>query len=266
MKFIIGHFYQRLFLLLTLTLSYHVSLAQQGHFIKYGEIEFEKKVNIFAKLYKSGIQDKNPTKTQYLEEYKKTHPQFYTQMNKLSFSEENSFYRPVTDNRPLSAVEAHEPWIGVKNVVYQNFKTDSVFSVKNIFGEQFVIKDKKQPVLWKLTDEVREIAGFKCKRANGLILDSIYVVAFFSEDIIPAGGPDAFSGLPGMILGVALPYENVTWFATKIEINYPKAEEVSLKLPQKKKPITRKEYQSVLKKITKNWGDNKAEALKASLL
>jgi GLPGLI family protein len=48
------------------------------------------------------------------------------------------------------------------------------------------------------------IAGFNCRRANAMIMDSIYVVAFYTDEILTTGGPESFSGLPGMILGVAL--------------------------------------------------------------
>jgi GLPGLI family protein len=47
-------------------------------------------------------------------------------------------------------------------------------------------------------------------------MDSIYVVAFYTDQIPVSGGPESFTGLPGMILGIALPYEHITWFATKI--------------------------------------------------
>ncbi len=65
----------------------------------------------------------------------------------------------------------------------------------------------------------REIAGYTCRRANALVMDSIYVVAFYTEVIPVSSGPEIFSGLPGMILGVALPHENVTWFATSVKDN-----------------------------------------------
>ena len=74
---------------------------------------------------------------------------------------------------------------------------------------------------WKLTDERKVIAGFDCIRANAIIYDSIYVVAFFSEQLLPAIGPESFSGLPGMILGVSIPHEHISWFATKINITIP---------------------------------------------
>ena len=79
-----------------------------------------------------------------------------------------------------------------------------------------LVKDSIRKITWKITDEYRDVAGFSCRRANAIILDSIYVVAFYTNEIHISGGPESFRGLPGMILQVALPHENVTWKATKV--------------------------------------------------
>jgi GLPGLI family protein len=87
---------------------------------------------------------------------------------------------------------------------------------KSVFEETFLVKDSVRKIKWKITDETRDIAGYTCRRANGIMMDSIYVVAFYTTEIPLSGGPEQFSGLPGMILGAALPHENITWFATKV--------------------------------------------------
>jgi GLPGLI family protein len=65
--------------------------------------------------------------------------------------------------------------------------------------------------------DVRQIAGYECRKAIAVINDSVTVVAFYSEEILLKGGPEGFTGLPGMILGLAIPRYNTTWFATKVE-------------------------------------------------
>jgi GLPGLI family protein len=62
------------------------------------------------------------------------------------------------------------------------------------------------------------------------------VVAFYTDEIIPSGGPESFTGLPGMILGVALPHQHLTWFATKVQAI--KVSETDLPIPQKGKKTT----------------------------
>src|SRR5690606_18664546 len=116
------------------------------------------------------------------------------------------------------------------------------------------VTDKKQEILWKFTGETREIAGYPCRRASGMILDSIDVVAFVTELIVPSGGPESFSGLPGMILGLALPHENITWFATNVETTN-QLKKTSVQYPKRAKQFTRKKYEEDLQKNMKNWGE-----------
>jgi GLPGLI family protein len=103
------------------------------------------------------------------------------------------------------------------NVVYANLNTKQLISKRKVFDDIYLLKDSLRNIRWKFTDEVRDIAGYPCHRANGITLDSVYVVAFYTDKIPVSGGPELFGGLPGMILQLALPHENVSWIATKIE-------------------------------------------------
>lgn len=239
--------------------------AQYVHFGESGKIEFEKKVNMYAKL-KDKVSGNDPFMQKIYDEYRRTQPQFTTSKSTLSFSNGKSVYQFLEESKPTMSFYGDEPWVTVKNTVYRDLNTDSITSIKKVYGEDYVVKDKSTDILWKATNEVREIAGYQCKRANGLILDSIYVVAFFCEEIIPSGGPESFAGLPGMILGVALPHENVTWFATKVEINKQLLPDPPTKFPRKTKQFTRKEFEDDLQKSIKNWGKWGKDALKAFIL
>jgi GLPGLI family protein len=65
--------------------------------------------------------------------------------------------------------------------------------------------------------DVRQIAGYECRKAIAIINDTVSVVAFYTDEILLKGGPEGFTGLPGMILGLAIPRYNTTLFATKVE-------------------------------------------------
>jgi GLPGLI family protein len=84
-------------------------------------------------------------------------------------------------------------------------------------------------------------------------MDSIYVVAFYTDEIPLPGGPESFTGLPGMILGVALPHDNVTWFATKVTDTI--VPETSLKVPAKGKVVTYAGLKTTLTNVMKDWGE-----------
>ena len=95
--------------------------------------------------------------------------------------------------------------------------------------------------------------GYPCRRANGLMMDSIYVVAFYTDQIPVSGGPESFAGLPGMILEVALPHENVIWRATKVNENT--VPETAIIAPKKGKPLDNKGLLETLQSVFKNRGD-----------
>ena len=111
---------------------------------------------------------------------------------------------------------------------------------------------------------MREIAGFNCRRANAIIMDSIYVVAFYTDEILAPGGPESFSGLPGMILGVALPHEHITWFATKVEM--VPVEPAELNAPVKGKKVNNKELLETINNTFKDWGREGAFYLREIML
>src|SRR5690606_20107206 len=99
----------------------------------------------------------------------------------------------------------------------------------------------------------RTIAGFNCRKAVGIICDSVYVVAFFAEEIPVSGGPESFAGLPGMILGLVVPRLHTTWFATKLTLQ--NSTTANFPLPRKGKKTTEPELHKLLQSSMKEWGD-----------
>lgn len=226
--------------------------AQNVHFVKNGIIEFEKKSNTYA-IIKRNTKDEDASYIQALvEQYKKNNPQFKTEKSSLYFTENKSLYKWSDNSVPTSNWIAREPFVDLKNTIATNFDTQSSTTQKNVYDDLFLIKDSVRKITWKITDETREIAGYDCRRANAIIMDSIYVVAFYSDKIAVSGGPESFTGLPGMILGVALPHENITWFATKVtETNVP---EKDLAPPVKGKTVDNKKLKDILLEALKDWG------------
>ena len=105
---------------------------------------------------------------------------------------------------------------------------------------------------WKITADTRTIAGFECKKATTIIMDSVYIIAFYTDQIVTPGGPESFSGLPGMILGLAVPRLNTTWFATKLELTDVAANTL---VPSKKgKKTNLSNLRVQLNAAMKDWG------------
>lgn len=75
------------------------SFAQHAYFVESGKIEFEKKVNMFAKL-KDRITKDNFFAEKIYEDYRKNQPQFVTSKSTLSFSSDASLYQFLEQETP----------------------------------------------------------------------------------------------------------------------------------------------------------------------
>jgi GLPGLI family protein len=238
-----------LFFLLPISIN---SFGQQTHFITEGRIEFEKKLNLHAQM--TGDDG-------WITEFKKNTPQFKTTYFDLLFSNNKTFYKPGrenTDNNRLWEQPAEN------NIIYSDLDKHAALSQKNIFEKTFLIQDSTRSMKWKITDEKATIAGFECRRANALIMDSIYVVAFYTDEIETPGGPESFSGLPGMILKLAIPHEHVIWTATKlyaVPVN-----ESQFKMPTKGTRTTNAAMKENIRSSLKDWGKWGDRYVKAALL
>lgn len=222
--------------------------AQGNIFLSQGRIEFERRVNQYAQLEMT----MDPGDESWAEFSKKfMGNKFKTDYFDLLFTRGRTLYRPGRESADKPNQFFLQP-PGQQNVVFADLDQEKSISQKTVFEQVFLIEDSLRHIRWKITDETRVIAGFNCRRANAMIMDSIYVVAFYTDEILTTGGPESFSGLPGMILGVALPHEHVTWFATKVEaVAVPDAE---VRPPAKGKRVTNSGLLETIQKSLKDWG------------
>ena len=221
------------------------SATAQVNFLKKGKIEFERKTNVH-RLYLTGETDA------WIEDFKKMVPQFRTEYFDLVFTDEKTLYKPGRETGVQSTGFFQSP--GDQNIVYKDLEKEVLISQKQIFETQFLLNDSLHNYKWKLEPETRTIAGYECKKAITRISDSVVVVAFYSDEIIPSGGPESFGGLPGMILGLAVPRLYTTWFATKVEV-LTDAEEKKILPPSKGKRSNETEMVSKIKEGIKDWGE-----------
>jgi GLPGLI family protein len=225
---------------LLLVLVLHVRAQDQNNtiFLTEGKIEYERKINLYALL------DDNS----WSELQKKSMPQFKTSYYDLLFTHNKTLFRPGRENPDNIRLQ---PQPGEDNIVYSDLDSARMIAQKKVFEQVFLVEDSVRKIRWKITDETRTIAGLECRRANAVIMDSIYVVAFYTDEIISSGGPESFSGLPGMILEIALPHQHVTWIATRVQA--VKVDERELTIPQKGKKVSNSILKETLTESLKNW-------------
>jgi len=235
--------------------------AQNARFMTEGAIMFERTINMYALLDKKMAKNRSSFKTQIAEGFKKSQPQFKTLKSTLYFAKNKTFFKPAEDISPPVMIFGQTPEFSQINTIFSDLSTHDQVTQKTAFEDVFLIKDKTRKIKWKITTETREIAGYSCRRANAIILDSIYVVAFYTEQIPVSGGPESFNGLPGMILGVALPHDHVTWFAKSV--NDKTIDSKMIAPPTKGKATDSKGFEAILIPALKNyWGDDFNPVLK----
>jgi GLPGLI family protein len=257
---------KQLIIFIALLLTGNILLAQNTHFTTTGTIEFERTINMWALIKKEINKDNEAYLQPALDAYKKNNGQFKKQKSTLNFAKDKSLFTPIADevapgnNFFWNAA----PTIQQNNVVFTDLATGISTTQKKVFEENFLLKDSTRKITWKITDETREIAGYTCRRANAVVMDSIYVVAFYTDEIPVSSGPESFTGLPGMILGVALPHDSMTWFATKVtDIALPPS---AVAMPTKGKAVDKKTLRTKLDAAMSDWGGEGRSYLKALLL
>jgi GLPGLI family protein len=220
------------------------SLAQ-NNFYTGGSIRFIRKTNAYRLTEGSWMN----------QSYEKN--KFQTDTFTLDFdSSQSIYYNPSFDPDLLSFQDQY--WsMSVNptksNVVYKNHVSDTLLLMRDLFDERIIIYDSIKNIHWKITGEYREIAGFTCRKVIGKLFDSMYVVAFYTDDIKTQDGPESFGNLPGMIMGLAIPRLFTSWMALDFKPTASKI--VKPALPKRKKTIYN--WNSYYLKLTerfKGWG------------
>lgn len=180
--------------------------SAQTVFIKNAKITFEKKVNIKEQL----------ANNEWLsDEAKEKMGKYRTTNWDYSFNDSTSVYRA----KPKESLGDNAFFFSSDNTdeLFTDFAKSKRVKRKSIMGDDFILKDSIPRLHWKIMHDLRKIAGYECRKAIAKINDTVTVVAFYTDEILLKGGPEGFTGLPGMILGLAIPRYRTTWFATKVE-------------------------------------------------
>ena len=222
-----------------------------------GSVIFERKEN----MHKIFDDDDDNS---WAENMKKTLPKYRVDMFTLAFNPHRSIYTLSQEHEGMGSTNFWR--VAYKNTVQVDLDQQSVVDEKNVYERDYLIVDSLPQLQWKLTGERREIAGYNCRKASTIIMDSVYVIAFYTDEIPVSGGPELFTGLPGMIMGIVIPRMNITFFATKVETQLPDPKVFTVKTTKGVKTVKFKQYQEELIKDIKNWGkDNMKIYWKAML-
>ena len=239
---------KNIFIIFLACLSLSASAQSTGSLVHRGKIKWERKTNIHAYL---DDMSKGGNKA-FLDMAKKKADKYKIDKFEMNFNKEESVYKPEKDGIAESQIRwGTSP--AQENIVYNDYKNKQTVAAKEVYDKKILIKDSLKNLKWKIKEEFRTIAGYNCRRAETIVMDSIWVVAFYTDAIIAPGGPESFNGLPGMILGVVMPRLNVTYFATEVQTYTDARREMAA--PKKGKEYTNESFVKYLKGNMKQWGN-----------
>ncbi|NDC42942.1 MAG: GLPGLI family protein [Chitinophagia bacterium] len=213
--------------------------SARAQYLFSGRIEYERKINVHNLYADDRWFDRNKSEI----------AKFHTTYFNLYFDTSTVLYRPGRE------VDNPNKWVtgpANDNIVCTQLATRQVTALKNVYEASFLVCDSAHHYRWKEKPEMRNIAGHPCHKAVTVICDSVYVVAFYTEDIPAPAGPEMFGGLPGMILELAIPRLHTTWVATKIESL--SATDV-LTPPNKGKKVNSRQLLESVQNSFKDWGN-----------
>lgn len=231
------------------------SVQSRGQFSSSGSIEYTKTVNVRMGMQ---LEMAGQEGSEFMKEYIKKLPKNKTVLFKMDFDKNRSTYFYDKDGpEKVPMWGGKEP--ASENIVVKNFAAKTIAAQKEVYDNTYIIKDSLPRYEWKILDEMRPIAGYNCRKATTMIDDSVVVVAYYTEQIMVSSGPESFSGLPGMILGLAIPRLYTTWFATKV-YNVP-LHENEVKKMGKGKEINNEQLIKTLQPRLKDWGKQGTQML-----
>jgi Protein of unknown function (Porph_ging). len=235
----------KIFFLATVLFSQAYVYAQQ--FISKAVIEYEVKSNIKKTMGNGTVEDM----------IKDQLPQFKTGYYNFTFADNKSIYQFDHWDEQSKKVPQYWRKSDEENVWYYDYNAGKYNMQKNVYGSNFNVEDSIPKLQWRITNENRIIAGFNCRKAVATIFDSVYVFAFYTDEITIPGGPCSINGLPGMILGVTIPRLYTSWIATKVMLNG--VDQNSIRPVSVKKNYSMKDLESMITERTKDWYSDDAD-------
>ncbi len=182
----------------------------------------------------------------------------------LKFTPTESYYSevakldaPSVSNNPGLSVTVS----GGNELVYRNTDTNSYSKETNMMGKDFLIENQMQDPEWILEKESKNIGQHLCFKATRtdtitekkmntetMEFDEVkkekITTAWYTPSIPVPHGPDAYFGLPGLILEIS--DGEVSILCIKITLN-PK-DGVIIKKPSNGKKVDQKTYDEIQKK------------------
>lgn len=102
-----------------------------------------------------------------------------------------------------------------KKTLFKDFTKRTVTVQNKIAGLVFQYEENIPQLNWKITKEMKELIGYKCRKAT-INFRGRSFIAWYTDDIPVSDGPHIFNGLPGLILEIKDSKGEYTFVANQI--------------------------------------------------
>ena len=206
--------------------------------VREGRIVYERKINMHRSLADESM--------------KSMVPEFSTSKAELLFTGDESIWRNVqeeADIRDQAGDDPNRPVIRMNfgstdDVTYKNYKDEKMVQQREMGPKKYLIEDSFPHHVWKPETDTQTIAGHLCKKATTHGKQNNVVVAWYAEDIQSPSGPEAYGGLPGLIL--QLNSNDGEMMFTAVEIDTKGLDKRLVRTPTDGKKITRADFSKMM--------------------
>jgi GLPGLI family protein len=187
-------------------------------------------------------------------------PEYRTTKQQVFYNAQESLYKPLEEDEDFSTSGG-----GMRmtmrvplNEFYYNQSTAQKVALLEFMGKKYIIEDSIRISPWKFGTETKTILGYTCRQAYyDDEAKKMSVVAWFTDEIRPALGPESYNTLPGTVLAVDINNGERVIKAVKVDKRGLKKGEMAL--PTKGQKVTQQEYQAMvdeqMEKMKRNGGN-----------
>lgn len=118
-------------------------------------------------------------------------------------------------------------------------------------SKKFSIKEEIEDFKWNISTIKKNILGYEVIKANGIMMDSIPVTAWFAPSIKIKDGPSSLVGLPGLIVKAEYSLNNTHVTYLLKDLTYFK-KYYKINIPSKDNFITQKQFLKEVKILNEN--------------
>ena len=164
----------------------------------------------------------------------------------LTFKDNKTVYQKKEEEE-----DGSYSWRQREHIIIRDYNSMKKKDLIEEVGTKLLVEDELQKPKWKILNEIKEIEGYLCMKAEtqDTIKDQT-IHAWFTDGISMQGGPEGFGGLPGMILELDINEGDAVITATRIDLE-SEVEKLPIPKKMKGKNMNQEEYNKLIAKFIK---------------